>query len=116
MAEKLKALIIGPGNIGTDLLMKAQRSDWIEPVWMVGVEHSEGIQRAQGMGVKTSITGVDGVLEHIAADDIRIAFDATSAYAHAEHARKLSQKAAYCENQPTQGLVSRRFANNDVVK
>lgn len=48
MAEKLKALIIGPGNIGTDLLMKAQRSDWIEPVWMVGVEESEGIQRAQG--------------------------------------------------------------------
>ena len=91
MAEKLRALIIGPGNIGTDLLMKAQRSDWIEPVWMVGVEESEGIKRAQGMGMKTSITGIDGVLEHIAADDIRIAFDATSAYAHAEHARKLNE-------------------------
>ena len=91
MAEKLRALIIGPGNIGTDLLMKAQRSDWIEPVWMVGVEESEGIKRAQGMGMKTSVTGIDGVLEHIAADDIRIAFDATSAYAHAEHARKLNE-------------------------
>ena len=30
------------------------------------------------------------MLEHIAAEDIRIAFDATSAYAHAEHARKLN--------------------------
>ena len=90
MANKLKALIIGPGNIGTDLLMKAQRSDWIEPVWMVGVEESEGIHRAQKMGVKTCTTGIDGVLEHVVADDIRIAFDATSAYAHAEHARKLN--------------------------
>ena len=35
MADKLKALVIGPGNIGTDLLMKARRSEWIEPVWVV---------------------------------------------------------------------------------
>lgn len=92
MSQKLKALIIGPGNIGTDLLMKAQRSDWIEPVWMVGIEESEGIKRAQGMGMKTSTTGIDGVLDHLEADDIRIAFDATSAYAHAEHSRKLNER------------------------
>ncbi|GIR70927.1 MAG: hypothetical protein CM15mP74_21780 [Halieaceae bacterium] len=63
MADKLKALVIGPGNIGTDLLMKARRSEWIEPYgsW---VEQSEGIQRAQDMGVKTCITGIDGVLQH----------------------------------------------------
>ena len=90
MADKLKALVIGPGNIGTDLLMKARRSEWIEPVWVVGVEQSEGIQRAQDMGVKTCVTGIDGVLQHIVEDDIRIAFDATSAYAHADHAQKLN--------------------------
>lgn len=91
MNKKLKALIIGPGNIGTDLLMKALRSDWIEPVWMVGIEDSEGIRRAREMGMKTSANGLDDVLPHIKADDIRIAFDATSAYAHAEHSRKLTE-------------------------
>jgi acetaldehyde dehydrogenase (acetylating) len=33
---KTRAAIIGPGNIGTDLLLKALRSDIIEPVWIGG--------------------------------------------------------------------------------
>ncbi len=92
MNNKLKAAIIGPGNIGTDLLMKAMRSDWIEPVWMVGVEPtSEGLKRAKGFGMKTTSEGVDGMLAHVIEDDIRIAFDATSAYVHAENSRKLNE-------------------------
>jgi len=92
MSKKLKAVIIGPGNIGTDLLMKMKRSNWIEPVWMVGIDDtSEGLKRAREMGIKTCATGVDGVLEHIIADDVRIAFDATSAYVHAENSRKLNE-------------------------
>jgi acetaldehyde/propanal dehydrogenase len=92
MSRKLKAAIIGPGNIGTDLLMKALRSDWIEPVWMVGIDPtSEGLQRAQEMGLKTSSAGVDGLLPHVIEDDIRIAFDATSAYVHPENSRKLNE-------------------------
>ena len=83
MSKKLKAAIIGPGNIGTDLLMKAMRSEWIEPVWMVGIVESEGIERAREFGMKVSTTGIDGILPHLIEDDIRIAFDATSAYAHA---------------------------------
>jgi acetaldehyde/propanal dehydrogenase len=92
MSKKLKAVIIGPGNIGTDLLMKMQRSEWVEPVWMVGIDpESEGLKRAATMGIKTCSTGVDGILEHVLADDIRVAFDATSAYVHAENSRKLNE-------------------------
>lgn len=91
MSKKLRAAIIGPGNIGTDLLMKAMRSDWIEPVWMVGIEESEGIRRAREFGMKVSTTGVDGLVPHIVEDDIRIAFDATSAYVHAENSKKVNQ-------------------------
>lgn len=92
MSKKLKAVIIGPGNIGTDLLMKMQRSEWVEPVWMVGIDpESEGLKRAAEMGIKTCSTGVDGILEHVIADDIRVAFDATSAYVHAENSRKLNE-------------------------
>ena len=91
MSKKLRAAIIGPGNIGTDLLMKAMRSDWIEPVWMVGIEESEGIKRAREFGMKTSVSGVDGLVPHVIEDDIRIAFDATSAYVHAENSRKLNE-------------------------
>ncbi len=92
MNKKLKAVIIGPGNIGTDLLMKMQRSEWIEPVWMVGIDPtSEGLKRAAEMGIKTSAEGVDGMLAQVIADDIRIAFDATSAYVHAENSRKLNE-------------------------
>jgi acetaldehyde/propanal dehydrogenase len=92
MSQKLKAAIIGPGNIGTDLLMKAMRSDWIEPLWMVGIEESEGIKRARDFGMKASTTGVDGMLPELVADDIRIAFDATSAHVHEENSRKVNQK------------------------
>jgi acetaldehyde/propanal dehydrogenase len=91
MSKKLRAAIIGPGNIGTDLLMKAMRSEWIEPVWMVGVEDSPGIQRAKGFGMKTTTDGVDGLVPHIKADNIQIAFDATSAYVHAENSRKVTE-------------------------
>ncbi|MBR9867407.1 MAG: acetaldehyde dehydrogenase (acetylating) [Oceanospirillales bacterium] len=90
--KKLKAVIIGPGNIGTDLLMKMQRSEWIEPVWMVGIDpESDGLKRAREMGIKTTSEGVDGLLPHVIEDDIRIAFDATSAYVHAENSRKLNE-------------------------
>lgn len=92
MSKKLKAVIIGPGNIGTDLLMKMMRSEWIEPVWMVGIDpDSDGLKRAREMGIKTTAEGVDGLLPHVIEDDIRIAFDATSAYVHAENSRKLNE-------------------------
>ena len=90
--KKIKCAMIGPGNIGTDLLYKLQRSEWLEPVWMVGIDPtSEGLARAAKMGLKTTAEGVDGLLPHVIEDDIKIAFDATSAYVHAENSRKLNE-------------------------
>ena len=89
--KKIKCALIGPGNIGTDLLYKLQRSPLLEPVWMVGIDPaSEGLKRAAEMGLKTTADGVDGILPYVAADNIQIAFDATSAYVHAENSRKLN--------------------------
>lgn len=90
---KIRCALIGPGNIGTDLLYKLLRSEVLEPVWMVGIDpNSDGLARARDMGLKTTAEGVDGLLPHIEADNIQIAFDATSAYAHAETSRKLVEK------------------------
>lgn len=90
---KIRCALIGPGNIGTDLLYKLKRSEVLEPVWMVGIDPtSDGLARARDQGLKTTAEGVDGLLPHIEVDNIQIAFDATSAYAHAETSRKLTEK------------------------
>jgi acetaldehyde/propanal dehydrogenase len=89
--KKIRCALIGSGNIGTDLIYKIQRSSVLEPVWMVGIDaQSEGLKRARDMGLKTTAEGIDGLLPHILSDDIQIAFDATSAYVHAENSRKLN--------------------------
>ena len=90
MSKKFKAVIIGPGNIGTDLLMKCLRSDIIEPVWMVGIDESPGIQRARDWGLKVTTGGVDGLIAALGDETLHFAFDATSAYVHAENTRKLN--------------------------
>jgi len=83
--------LIGSGNIGTDLMYKLKRSPVLEPVWMIGIDpESEGLSRARDMGLKTTADGVDGVLPHLAADGVQIAFDATSAYVHKENSDKMN--------------------------
>lgn len=90
--KKIRCALIGSGNIGTDLIYKIQRSPVLEPVWMVGIDpESEGLARAREMGLKTTAAGVDGLLPHVLEDNIQIAFDATSAYVHAENSRKLNE-------------------------
>jgi acetaldehyde/propanal dehydrogenase len=87
---KINAALIGSGNIGTDLMFKALRSSAINPAWMVGIDPaSDGLSKAREHGLKTTDAGLDGLLPHVQRDDIRIAFDATSAYVHRENARKL---------------------------
>lgn len=90
---RINAALIGSGNIGTDLLVKSLRSSVIRPVWMVGVDaQSEGLKRAREAGLHTTADGIAGLLPYVARDEIRIAFDATSAYAHAEHDRQLQAR------------------------
>ncbi|HUN90955.1 MAG TPA: acetaldehyde dehydrogenase (acetylating) [Burkholderiaceae bacterium] len=89
--KKIKCALIGPGNIGTDLLAKLRRSPVLEPAWMVGIDpESDGLKRARDMGIRTTAAGVDGLVPHVVADGVQIAFDATSAYVHAENSRKLN--------------------------
>jgi len=93
--KKIKCALIGPGNIGTDLLAKLQRSPVLEPVWMVGIDpESDGLKRAREMGIKTTADGVDGLVPHMVADGVQIVFDATSAYVHAENSRKVNEQGA----------------------
>lgn len=90
---KINCALIGSGNIGTDLMYKLQRSEVLNPLWMVGIEpESDGLARARKMGLKTTHEGIDGLIPFIEEDGIKIAFDATSAYAHRENNRKLAEK------------------------
>ena len=81
MENRIKVAVIGPGNIGSDLMYKIFRSEHLEMAMMAGIVESEGIKRAKSFNVPTTIEGVDGLLKD-GDPDIRIVFDATSAAAH----------------------------------
>ncbi|MDR1178313.1 MAG: acetaldehyde dehydrogenase (acetylating) [Spirochaetaceae bacterium] len=81
--DRIKVGIIGPGNIGTDLMYKVMKSRHLEMCLMTGIVESEGIKRAAGLGFKTSVNGVDAAAGD---SDVRIVFDATSAKAHLHNA------------------------------
>ena len=84
----LGAVVIGSGNIGTDLLMKIRRlSSTLEIVAMAGVDPgSDGLARARRLGVASTDRGIDGLVEMAEFADAAIVFDATSAGAHRRHA------------------------------
>ncbi|GGF78819.1 acetaldehyde dehydrogenase (acetylating) [Alteromonas lipolytica] len=89
MSDKVKVAIIGSGNIGTDLMIKIIRtSAQLEMSVLVGVDPaSDGLARANRMGVATTHEGINGLMAMPEWDDIQIVFDATSAGAHATHAK-----------------------------
>jgi len=93
MTHKLKAAIIGSGNIGTDLMIKIIRHGrHIEIGAMVGIDAaSDGLARAQRLGVATTHEGVQGLVKLPVFADIDIVFDATSAGAHVENDAFLRQ-------------------------
>ncbi|MEU6200762.1 acetaldehyde dehydrogenase (acetylating) [Streptomyces sp. NPDC047061] len=89
---KTKVAVIGSGNIGTDLMIKVLRlSDTLEVAAMVGIDpESDGLARAARLKVPITHEGVDGLIRMDGFDDIGIVFDATSAKAHVENAKKLA--------------------------
>jgi len=83
----VKAVIIGSGNIGTDLMIKMIKyPENMELVAVVGIDpDSEGLAMARERGIATTHEGIEGLKAMDCYKDIGIAFDATSAYAHKAH-------------------------------
>jgi acetaldehyde dehydrogenase len=88
--KKIKAAIIGSGNIGSDLMYKLiKQPGHLELVLLTGIDPtSEGLARARSLGIRASYEGVQAVLDD---PEIQIVFDATSAKAHTRHAKALRE-------------------------
>lgn len=87
---KVKVAILGSGNIGTDLMMKIERSNELELTTMIGIDpESDGLKRAIEKGYEIETNGLKGFLEK--SQQVEIVFDATSAKAHIRHAKMLKE-------------------------
>lgn len=85
MKNKIKVGIIGTGNIGTDLLMKVMRSEFLECGIFAGHNlESKNIERAKNLNVPVSYESIAYMEEN--PECCEIVFDATSAKVHEKNA------------------------------
>jgi acetaldehyde dehydrogenase len=89
-SDRVDVAIIGPGNIGTDLMHKILKfSRHMKVKMMVGIyADSEGLKRAGALGIKNSSNGISEILKDTG---IKIAFEATTASAHVKNAPLLEE-------------------------
>ncbi len=93
--NKYRVAILGSGNIGTDLLVKVQRSENLECVAFIGRSRgSRGMAKALELGVKLSDQSIEYVIDN--ASKIDLVFDATSAKDHMVHAPILKELGIRC--------------------
>ena len=95
---KIKAAVIGSGNIGTDLFIKSRRvSEVVDIIAMCGVDpDSDGLARAKRMGIATTHQGIDGLIRLDEFAEVSLVFDATSAGAHAHHDKSSTCRRLLC--------------------
>ena len=93
--KKIGVAIIGPGNIGSDLMFKVFRSRNLEMKLMTGIVQSAGIERANQLGIATTTKGIDDLLVKKDELGIQIVFDATGAAPHLKHAPLLREAGLY---------------------
>jgi len=88
--NKIKAAIIGSGNIGTDLMYKLERCEHIEVAALIGIDpESDGLKRARDRGYPVFSNGIQALIDQ--PELAEIVFDATSAKSHVRHAKVLSE-------------------------
>jgi acetaldehyde dehydrogenase len=88
MLARVPCVVLGSGNIGTDLMVKLLRSSILELTAVVGVDpESDGLRRARESGLDTSAAGVEWVLDN--PERSHFVFDATSSSAHKQNAPRI---------------------------
>ncbi|MCO8308820.1 hypothetical protein [Streptomyces sp. RKCA744] len=86
--------VLGTGLLALDLIERIQNSPSLQCTLVVGRKpDSRGLAQAAELGCVTATGGIDALLD-VAADPFDIVFDATSAFDHPEHAKRLADTGA----------------------